>query len=286
MFEPQTKVLIFFLIVSLLFTGCGGNEKKDSDLNNPKGHGKSPELDGTPEESGAIKKLEALKEEAKQRFEKEIQKEPKFDLEVAKRKLFLKKYGVDITQFPKQKKTKDQVDEIIEKLASEATNLKFPEEKRVEVLEQAEKEFPLLSAGDLIEVNTRRGSVYGVLERVYPDKIKVEKFYILLNDITSPHWACFSSVECQKRRDHFIRVNFEIPKDDFKSKCLKEFAPRIYNEEGYILVKDKWTNVDDLYKEKIEPQIKQLEEKYYENIQKKVRERIEKQMQAEGLYAP
>ena len=283
----QAKTLVFFLfLLCSLIIGCGQKDKKESDVNDIKDNQKPIEGKETTEALERQEQFESLKKEAQKRFEEELQKEPKFDVEGVKRKLFLQKYGVDITQVPARKKTKEEVEKLIETLVSEATNLKFPEEKRSEIIKQAEKEFPLFNPGDLVEIRTRRGSVFGTLERIYPDKIKVEKFYILLSDIISPHWVCFNHGECIKRRDHFIRVNFDIPKDDFENKCRKEFTPNIYKEEGYIYVKDTWVGADDLIEEQLIPQVKQLEKKYNEDLAKKVRERVEQQMEVDGLFTP
>ena len=281
-----TKSLIVVIVGCSLTIGCGRKDQKELDRSDSKENQESIESGQTPESVERGKELESLKQEAKKRFEEELQTEPKFDSEGAKRKLFFQKYRADIAKIPERKKTKEQVDQLIEKLVQEATNLRFPEAKRNEAIKQAEKEFPLIDTGDIVEVKTRRGSVYGTLERIYPDKIKVEKFYILLSDIISPQWVCFNHTECKKRRDHLVRVNFDIPKDDFKNKCRNEFTPNVYGEEGFIYVKDSWVAADELIKENITPQVKQLEKKYNDDLEKRVRERIEQQMEVEELVTP
>ena len=282
--EFFNKVLIL-LLIAFFFTACKQDTKKDVDNKEVKESKKqSVTVEETQEETPDDQRIQLLKEEAKKRFEEEIKKEPEFDFDGAKQKYFLQRYRIDITEIPQEQKTKEQLQQIIQNLVSEATSLKFPESKQQEVIEQAEKEFPSFKEGDLVEVKTRRGSVYGMLERIYPNKIKIEKFYILLDDIVFPHAACFNETECRKRRNHFIRLNYEIPKDDFRKKCEQDFAPNIYKEEGFILVGKNWISVNELFEKKVGPELRELEKKYKTHLEEKVRKRVEEQMRQEGLY--
>ena len=280
----MVKVSLWCLVIFIFF-GCGKDENEAVEVEEVKIAPKMTKIEKR-EEMPDITETVDFEEELRRRLEIELKKKPKFDFEGAKNKIFLEKFGVDLSQIPKEGKTKDQVEQIIENLASEAANLKFPESKRQEIIERGKKEFPLYKPGDIVEVRTRRGAVYGVLERTYPDKIKIEKFYILLQDIISPHSACFNKEECEKKRDHFLRVNFEIPKDDFKNKCMKDFAPNVYKEEGFVLVDKTWMTIDELFKKKVRPKLRELERKYDRAWEKEARVRVEKQMQEEGLYAP
>ena len=281
----QTGMLMVLVIVPVFILGCGRSEKGDTSHKRSSEEHKSEIIQPKERPSSLpnAEQVNAVKQEARKRFEKALEKEPKFDFEGGKRKIFLKKYGLDVSAVPWPQKSRKQVEEIIEKLAKEAASLKFPESKRQRVIEQSEQEFPAFKRGDLVEVETRRGSIYGILKRAYPDKIKVEKFYILFDDIISPHWACFNKAECEKRRAHYVRVTFDIPKNDFEEKCKKRFAPNVFREQGYVFTKNNWVSADEIFRNEIRPEIAALEKEYNKNMGKKVREEVEKEMQQEGL---
>ena len=138
-------------------------------------------------------------------------------------------------------------------------------------------------------MTTRRGPVSGILERVYNEKIKLGRFNILKNDIITPDSACFDKAACDKRRRHYIKINFDIPRADYVKSIKKKIAPKLFKENGFLGKgrgrKRKWIKIDDIIKSKFESVIKTLEESYNKELEEKVKSKVEESLLADGLVS-
>ena len=197
-------------------------------------------------------------------------------------KLVLAKLKVNLNKITRDK-TKDQVKKLIKARAREAADEVYPDDKRQRVLQQAEKEFKLYRPHDKVTVTTRRGAVSGMLEKAYRDKIKVGKYYILKNDIVSPNPACFNEDQCMKMRNHYVRINFDIERNDYVNTMAKKLTPEVFKANGFLKAGKKWIKIDHVIKSQIEPEIKRLEAEFDKSLEEKVRKDVEAKMKEEGL---
>ncbi len=226
---------------------------------------------------------ENLKNLARERYEREVAKIPKFDRHSAVKKILLEEYNINLDLVSIELRTKADVEDLIDQLAEEKASRKFTRTRKAKLIAQAEKEFPLYQPGDVITVKTLRGSVKGVLKGISEKKIKVERFPILKSDIVSPDPACFDKARCLKRREHFLRVNFDVPKDDYTAKIRKKLIRKTYKEQGFIVVNKKWVSANTIIRNEIDPVVDEIEEKYTTEFEKRIKRSVEKQLRLEGL---
>ncbi len=217
---------------------------------------------------------EKLKATMQQRLQEGMAKIPKFNREEAIQKMVLEQFKVDINAVSRKLKTKAEVNNLIAKMALDEASLQYPESRRAEIIAQADKDFPLYKKGDKVDIKTIRSPISGVIEGIYPDKIKVDNLYILKDDIITPDPACFTEEKCVKRREHYVRVNFEIPKDDLVTKNKKELEKKVYKEQGFVMLGSEWVNLDALITAKIEPKVLEMEKAYYADHEEKLKLKI------------
>ncbi len=276
---------LFLFVCTLFFVGCGDkgdSGTKGSDQGGDPFADEGPSTDELKKQEEEAERHAKAKEEAKIRFDKAIAQEPKFDLDAATKKLALEKLKVSLDEISRDK-TKEEVERLIKAKAVEETNLTYSAAKRQVIVKEAEKEFPLFKENDEVKVITRRGPVTGILERVYNDKIKLGKFYILKNDIITPDPACFNKEQCEKRRNHYIRINFDIERNDHIKSIEKKITVKTYKENGFLSKGKKLIKIDDIIKSKFGPEIKKLEEEYNQQVKEKVRAEVEASLKKDGL---
>lgn len=254
-----------------------------------------PEDDGTasetvadgapaPADEAASKEDEKLKEIAKQRFEIEMAREPRFDRQAALRKIVLEKHKIDINVLPADRLSNKDVEALIDAKALEKASEEYTAEERQDVVLQAEKEYPLFQKGDMVTVTTKvRGKVSGVVAAIYPTKVKIGHVLLLISDISTPDPACFNEEVCRKRREHFVRVNFDIGKDDYMRAARKRLTKKVYRQQGFLPVGNDWVHVQDLIDAEIAPLVDEMATAHQAEREQRVRKRVEEQMRDEGL---
>lgn len=268
----------------LFLTGCGGSKPSSA----PPAAQQQPADTGPSEEemkaqAVAEAEQEKLKAIAKERFDVEMAKEAPFDANGVRQRMVMEKFKIDLEKIPAELVDKPQVQKRIREMAQEEARARFSDEQRQKVVLEAEKEFPLYKEGDKVELTTRRGPVSGVLEGIYPDKVKINTLYVLKNDIVTPPPESFDAAVCEKRRNHYVRVHFDISQDDFIAERTKELTPKLFAQCGYLRSGKDWIHVSGLIKERIDPEIATLEKAHRENLESQVRSRVETAMRAEGL---
>ena len=179
----------------------------------------------------------------------------KFNLHQARRKLMMKKYKLDIDKVTTGANTIKQVKEILNEQALQDISKEFSSGRREEVFNEAQRKFPLYKKGDQVSVQTRLRSYSGMLHHISSQKIKVGSNYILLQDLLYPDPVCFNEATCQKRRDHFIRVNYDIPREDKIQQRMKELKKTTYRDYGFLLIDKKWVHYTKIIDDKIDPEI-------------------------------
>jgi len=280
----KTVFCLFFIMLCLvLSSGCGG--KKDSADTQNSGAStadQSPSEEELQKQKEEEERLQKMKELAKKRFEEALANEPKFDYDATVKKMVLAKMKIDLDKISR-KLTKKEVDKLIKQKAKEKAEIMYPKEKREKVIKESENEYRLYKPNDEVTVTTRRGPVSGLLEKIFHDKIKLGKFYILKNDILSPDPACFDEAKCEKMRRHYVRINFDIEKKDYTKAVQKKLAPNVYKENGFVRKGKKWVKIDKIIKAKFDPEIKKQEEEYNKALEERIKAEVQEKMKEEGL---
>jgi hypothetical protein len=244
---------------------------------------KEPEKETVPEE---VKLL------ARKRRDELVAQAQKFDRQALTRQLVLEKYQFDIdTLFPDgifnldRLKSEGDVKGQVFKRAFAAADQEYPVGLRQRVADQAAKNVPLYQLGDIVEtVSTNRDLVQkGKLEVVYADYIVVGGHKILIGDLKSPSPDYFDPAIVERRREQFVRVNYENPRAEFLRKKQAELTPEVYRECGFLRVNGKWVSLKTLIPKEIDPVVDKEEEDYNQRLKRRLEQVVIREFRRQGI---
>jgi hypothetical protein len=291
--RPMSWRWMYLLLLIFLGTavGCGPIELD---------FGKQKEEEGPPPpdpaEMAAKRKAQAelearrakLKEIATERLAAAKEKAPKFDPEPETARLLFEHFEIDVDTLPEPLLSRAAVDKKLRAQIIEDAEVEFSEERRATVIAEAEKKFPLFEIGQVVQVTTRRGGARDKLLYVGADSIKVGTHSILLRDIIEPDPKSFFKKDTDRRRRHYVNVQYNTPRGKFIGRRDSELRPQLYREHGFAPVVDnkgreRWLRVDEIIERLITPQLAELEEAFYAEQDAELQAQITQEMAAEGL---
>src|SRR5690606_16351166 len=110
--------------------------------------------------------------------------------------------------------------------------------------------------GDPIRMITVRGRILeGTIEKMTPDTVTIDKTSLLKTDSKMPLPLCFEPEQVATHRDHYMKLNFEIPRRDYAAERYKEILPGVLNEFGYIHFDNTWMRLDEYINRQLKPEI-------------------------------
>ena len=245
--ENLLRLGLLVLLLAVPMTGCNKVKEKFS--------GKTEEVveeppppPYTPEQ---LAKIDQAREEAQKRYDALMEEAESFDAYAATARILLEKHKIDLSKiFPagysaEKLKTAKEVNTIYEERLKEIADKKFPDTMLDKIIKQANTEFPEIKVGDKIKVEATREKFFeGEVKEIAEDRIKIEYQYILLNDIVSPNPVCFNPAKAKQYRDHFVKVNYEIPRRDYIDEIKAKVFSKTMHEFGYVYHGRKWLPMD------------------------------------------
>jgi hypothetical protein len=225
-----------------------------------------------------------VQEIARGRFERGLEKIPPFDRKAAAHKLMLDGYEVNMDEFPEKPLSPKELRDLFMSGLKLKADEQYPPEDRAHVVKQAAEQFPLYEKGDKIRLVLVRGVVEGIVEEMYGDRIKVDGRHVLIRDIQQPSPEAFDVPRIEKRRKHYVSLNFDQPRQRYIAEMDEKQREAFYKRHFYVKGKSGWLRADQLYSKLLATEAAKLERQYVDEQRFLLRKKIEQELRDEGLW--
>jgi hypothetical protein len=300
------------LMAMLMLVGCGKGDKSDAEV-----EGTSPdsefvddenlpgddvaetqdfddgvfESDTTTTSAGVdevavedVLSKEEVQAIAKGRFERALEKVPPFDRDEATRTLMLEKYNVNMDDFPEKALSPKELRALFMSGLKLRADENFPAADREHVAKQAAEQFPLYKRGDHIKLQLARGLVEGTIESLDTQRIKVDGRIVLVRDIRAPPPEAFDEARVDRRRRHYISLNYEQPRQTYIAQLDEEERDTFYTRHFYVKGTSGWFRADQVFSRLKAKEGAKLERQYMDEQRFLLRKKIEQELRDEGLW--
>lgn len=232
-----------------------------------------------------LEDIQQARKVAKARFEEALAAAPKFDRHKKSSQLLLERYRFHLADLPKTYKSRAEIKGLIQKAAKAEADKRYPPSLRLELVEEAKREYPLYKIGDQVSIITKIGGrgIRGRIDELLPNRIKIGSAMMPLTDIITPHPDCFEEESCMRRRDWHVRTKFDIFRNDLIEELQEKQTAKIYRDNAYIHKDDRWVRFDKIIEKEIEPVVDEMQKKYAAQLRRGLKDKIETEMRAEGL---
>ena len=229
--------------VALPLVGC----KKPEAPTNTQPVPTSTKIDLTPEEGDIVREI------AKQRREQRLAEAPPFDRDAEIRRLLLEEYEVDLdARFPDgidRQSLRDRAAiaaDVQTRVLADA-DIRYPAEKREQLIKEAELKFPIRTIGEHVKVNLRGGrKVEGDILAIGPDHAKIGVHTILFADVLEPDPVSFDEERSEGRRVQYVKVNFDTDRELFIDEQTRKLLPATLKQHGFVPAAGKLVRIDAL----------------------------------------
>jgi hypothetical protein len=272
------------LLLGLVLLGAvlGGCKKEQVD-----GPGPAVTVPEVVDPSDPIAKA---RQEGQARLVKALAEAPPFDRQGRLEAMLLEQYKVNLRQIfpegytPEQLGTMEQAMEELKSRALAATAARFSPQLLEETKRLAEVEYPLYKEGDTVKLTTLNGLPRtGKITRIATNAIFLDGREVLLRDIVEPKRGCFIAEECEKLREHYVRLNFKIPSEDFFKARLKDLRNAVLRDKGFVWHNDGWVRMDDFIQQTVKAKLDQEEQAYQAAVRAQLVSQIETALRQEKL---
>jgi hypothetical protein len=295
---------VFLLVMMLMVSGCGKGDASSTETPAPREEVVDAEGSDLPEEQefdeGVFADKDAAaeadipvadlltKEEvqaiAKGRFVRAMEKVPPFDRDAATHKLMLEKYEVNMDNFPEKPLAPKELHTLFMSGLKLRADEQFPEADKEHVEKQATEQFPMYKKGDSIKLVLVRGPLAGTIESMSADRIKVDGRHILVRDIRQPTPESFDVPRIEKRRKHYVSLNYGQPRQRYITQMAEEERAAFYQRHFYVKGTSGWFRADQAYAHLKAKDVAKLERLYMDEQRFLLRKKIEQELRDEGLW--
>ena len=234
--------------------------------------------------------LVRARQEGMARLEKALAEAPPFDRLGRLEAMLLEQHKVNLRQLfpegysPEKLGTMAQALEELKSRALAATAAKFTPQLLAETQRLAEVEFPLYKVGDTVKITTYNGLPRtGKITKTTPTAVFLDGREVLLRDLSEPKRGCFVPEECEKLRDHYARVNFKVPSEDFYKARMKDMRSGVLRDKGFVWHNDAWVRMDEFIRQTVQGPLDREEQAYKAAVRAQLVSQIEVALRQEKL---
>ncbi len=241
----------------------------------------------TPDEQAKIDELRAV---AAERFAIVKQAAPQYNRVLGAQKLIMERLNLDLQKLFPDGYSPDKIGTIAQakseaaRRAAEAANLKFSAEMQAESERLAIQEHPHFKVGDPIRMVTVRGRILeGIIENMTPDTVTIAKTSLLKKDSQTPPPSSFELDQVKLLREHYVKLNYTLPKRNFTIAKAKELLPGVLNEFGFVLADNSWMRLDEYTEKYLKRDLDEMEADYNRKQNERIAFEVTEEMRKQGL---